>query len=546
VPRTDTAYSGSGIDLAVQADGQLVVATVEGARIRLHRGGGAVLSAAAPGAVLGREMRVAVAPDGRIGVIGHVVTPSRAWVNLDAANPDSPWRPVESTLFGERYVAIAYRSGRFVWATLTAAANTLRIEDEQGRVELRPVSTTSQGVLYWADEPVLADARREVAAGPVVLHHGISDGDAALGTKVDPDTLTLVVGSQVIPIAGGNPQRPRLARHGATIFVAYQQAGAKVATLTPPYPVETPNAPTFAPFAHQTAIAWYFEDSKRPSVTPGVAPGDWSILIESGLRPAKPVILGLTGDGGEDLVDEWAPRWAQVRGLLISDEESHEAHARANLTALAMQGRQRMQANGLPLRPIYSYTADHVWTEVPGVDVVGVQLYPEPGESAAASEHRWRNRLQRAAGRRVVLHCGAYDRRPLVGITEAQLRACLPVYHRLAAETKAEALMLFAYGRQGGAHAFPALLQDLTALARAVVRTPTVDERPALTLRAPAATVRRFDGLLRPGWRFALEDTENPELGYGVDLEVRENGSIHATLRNRAGSNTTGALRKVI
>lgn len=255
MPRLDTRYPGAGIDLALQPDGQLVVATVEGPRVRLARSSGVGYSSPAPGGILGREMRIAAADDGRIGAIAHVVTPSQPVVNLDVANPTSLWRPIPGGLFGERYVAIAFRNGWFVWATVTATAGVLRIEDETGTVVPQTIKATSQGILYWADEPILADDRRTVSAGPVRLFHGITIGPYTLGTLTTPaDRLVLVAGDQAIPITDGNPSRPRLAVRGTTVYVAFWQQGATLVTLTPPYVTAPSPAPQPPPVPPPTPV----------------------------------------------------------------------------------------------------------------------------------------------------------------------------------------------------------------------------------------------------------------------------------------------------
>jgi hypothetical protein len=384
----------------------------------------------------------------------------------------------------------------------------------------------------------------ETPGGDVVLSH---DGDRCFIRWPGETTGWLVT--------TGESHEPRAVWTPAGLVVAWMAHGQRLVKtialdetvrvdLTP---VEA--VPTFAPFAHETAIQWYFEDSTRESVTPGVAPGDWSIVVDRGVTARKPIVLGLEDAEVFDLLGEWAGRWAQVRGIQIAHEGTTGSFTEADreiLRGKALTAKARMRALGLPPVPIYSYTAGHVVTDIPEVARVGVQLYPEPGETAAQSEHRWRGLLQFAGGRPLVLVCGAFDRRPRVGITEDQLIALVPVWHRLAAETRAE-IQMFAYGRQGGAREFPRLLLHLEALARAVVRRPSRPAQPSLTLQKPKATVSPDQpGLMRPGWRMTIEDTNNPDLGYRVELEVRENGSLHATLRNRVDEDTTGVLRKVI
>lgn len=488
MPIERTLYAGSWPDVGILADGRIVLThlarrmetpaltcVIGGAqawRVSLSEGG--------------LYQRMALSATGRVVCAWQGVS-GQLWVSLDGQPAKA-----RGNAFGQNGVG-CYWNGFGDNPRVVVQRSATQFETIDGAngvlLDAWTVPATSQGV-----RDVLPD-------GAVIL------GDAAIRTTrygwvfSNPTTRDIWTAGQTDPKAirlarsdspyvttaiQGDAFEPHVAVWGATVAVcARTLEGVTLAVLTPPYPAHEPfvnAAPTIAPFTFPTALTWFFEDSKRPSVTPSPAPGQWSLIVESGLNPRKPVLIGLTGDDKEDLVQEWAGRWTQVRGIYVDDEAS-----RNGLQSKARFARARMRALNLPTRPIYSYSAGNVWTDIPEIDHVGVQCYPDPGESRASMTARWRPAFLKlkAAGRQSAVVGGFYDRRPL-NVSAETVTDGIAVCAELAAEFKAQ-ILAFAWGRIGGAASMPALLPSLFSLAAAVVTLPEppVASTPPVTPKPP-------------------------------------------------------------
>ena len=191
----------------------------------------------------------------------------------------------------------------------------------------------------------------------------------------------------------------------------------------------------------------------------------------------------------------------------------------------------KVRSYGVPV--IAYWTRQAQQRRVPrGADLVGIEAYRLAGEPMSDFEARVRGAIVRCPLAALICQCYTSN----AGQT-TELGSLVPVYARLARDyARVKSLLVFSgSGRATGYQDHP----EVHALWHELAMTIPV-------IKSPTTTVRRFDGLMRPGWRMELEDTNNPDLGYRVSLEVRANGSLHATIRNLIGWNTTGVERRVL
>lgn len=295
---------------------------------------------------------------------------------------------------------------------------------------------------------------------------------------------------------------------------------------------------------------YYFVHSNRPGY------GDWpeavgncEVVVEVGVigRTRKPVILADRDDYGVWLLDEAVPHWARVVAIYCVNEAGDAAAV--NAQALAVK--TWMQARGLPVRPVLSYTAKHVYPTVPNVDWTGIQVYldtPDQDPEAIASKAL----AQLPSHAPVVLIVQAYDRaRPDVW-SEADLVALQPKLTQLARDhPQAVGLLWFAYGRPGGVAQYrqmegwhAAFMQEMTGGPPAILSlTP-----PAPSIVAPTVTIDGWTPTIRRGepWEVRFHDPQSTLRGR-VWLRPLADGtrSVHVRLENDRGGDQSGKTRVV-
>lgn len=435
MPRTDTRYPGSGLDLAVQVDGQLVVATVEGPRVRLQRGGGILHTPPAPRWLLARTLRMAVASDGEIALVCQVTEPDQAALYLRGT-----WRILPYGLWGQAPIGIAAIGRTFVWAVVTGSGGTLLTQHEDGTTDYGPIPNggTSQGILFHDGQRfVLADARKNVDG----LFHGTTVGDWTAGYGDDCGIV------QRLPyrytVVQGNPSTPRLAVFGDTVHVGYSFDGKPtVTTLTPPYPVDPIAAPAPMVRIGRPLSLAFFEFT--PASLPGnaelrqVSTWEWSLL-----QDGRKVGVYVSGEPDGDLV-------ALERSIA------------------AVKGR------GLP---VYAYWPRKLQEgRLPRyADVLAVEAYRLKDETLLAFETRVRAALRRCG--RAALACQCYTSN---AGNHPDLRALVPVYARIAKDTPTvEALLVFSgSGRPTGYQDHPEVHGLWRDLAAGIPRAPELPQQP--------------------------------------------------------------------
>jgi hypothetical protein len=176
--------------------------------------------------------------------------------------------------------------------------------------------------------------------------------------------------------------------------------GGAMPAAVPPL-VEGP--PEIIPLSNPVSTAWFFDNGKYG--TDPAAPCDWSIIVNTGCVPNKPVIIARTSDEGVDLIKEYRTRWDKVAGIYVTSEKG-------DLKTEARLAIARQTDLNLPVKPLYSYTGRTVQAalDVPAITYCGVECYLLAGESPSDAEHRWRNQIQFVLGahRQCWLVCQAY------------------------------------------------------------------------------------------------------------------------------------------
>lgn len=269
---------------------------------------------------------------------------------------------------------------------------------------------------------------------------------------------------------GTDTKWPRVSvRDGLVAIVSWGDAGTRlwVGTLADvrTLPLEIPAAP-----AHLVGCGYFFRDSQQYGDHPA-APGTHSVIVdEPRALPAEPrpdgthvrMILGLPCLLHEHLA-RW---WDQVDAVYVA-AEGHEAQLEQD----AGVARWLMQARGLAPKPIVSYTGAAVFPEaLEADDLLGVQLYLEPGETPEALRARAQAIWPQVAHRRLVIIGQAYDRGG--AFTGEVIAALQPVLYDLAcAWPTCEALLWFSDGRPGGVRDYEAEVRPWhNAIAEAIGR----------------------------------------------------------------------------
>ena len=192
---------------------------------------------------------------------------------------------------------------------------------------------------------------------------------------------------------------------------------------------------------------------------------------------------------------------------------------------------QRVRHHGVPVMAYW--TRQLQAGAVPrGADIIAIEAYRPKFEPLSDTEARLRTTIARCPLAALICQCYTSN-----ATLTTELGPLVPMYARLARDSaRVKALLVFSgSGRATGYQDHP----EVHALWYELAKTIPV-------VRPPTTSVTKFTGLMRPGWRMELEDTANPDLGYRVSLEVRDDGSIHATMRNLMGWNTTGVQRLVV
>ena len=491
MPRHDTLYPGQGIDIAVQIDGQLVVATVEGSRVRLARSGG-VEYLTPPRAIHPPTLRIAVNQAGEIAVIGQVIDPDRAALYLRGE-----WRVLPYSLWGQNPMGIAAAGDQFVWAVVTDGGGTLRTEIEFGGsvATAIPNGGTSQGILQWdGSRFVLADERKNVA--------GLFRGTTVDGWVVGygDNTAVIVKDGYRYTLAQGNPSTPRLAVNDGIVYVAYQHLGAaQVIRLTPPYPVD---APAVIPAIGRPMFCGFFEFVPATNLPANCSlrqVSSWEWWLTVGSRTIATYVSG------------------EPDGSLAALERSIDAVKGRGIPTIAYWPRA-LQAGRLPR----------------GADWVGVEAYRLKDETLSAFEARVTTAVRRCG--KAVIVAQVYTSN---GLNTSDLASLVPVYARIA-KTCQNVVGILAFsgsGRATGYQDHPEIHDEWGQLFKGITGAPVT----APVLLRPSLKVGDFSKLSLAGPLIEFEDR-----GTTYELFTKENGSLHIRAENAAGVDQTSQRRQVI
>lgn len=309
--------------------------------------------------------------------------------------------------------------------------------------------------------------------------------------------------------------------------------------------------PMQRPFTAWTG--WFFADSVRYVSTTTNVPGSVSVVVETGLRPTLPVVIS------RNLIGEYRMRWDRVVAIYVSDEDG-ALEMEAGTAVATMKG------YGLPLKPVLSYTSRRI-VFAQHVDWVGIECYVNAGETPLQAEAVWRNRAYRAAGGKpVVMITGAYDRSIPLSVptmTEGLYRAA-----EVARDTKARAILWFAWARPGGGKQYPQVAAAAARVA-ASATTPPLERYPApqVTIASYAPTsgphplrvraVRTLSGgpAVTLTWRYrpvgatswttaAVNAATDPD--HTFQFNVAGTYEIGVDAIGPGGKNGTGLPRKVV
>lgn len=347
-------------------------------------------------------------------------------------------------------------------------------------------------------------------------------------------------------VATGDTHEPRAVWTPAGVVAAWMAYGKRevrpyactLETAVDLRPVENPL--TVAPFPKPTAVYVFFGRESRYGVDP-TAPGHGQVVVDSGITTTGRVIIARVSDQGRDLIAEYRQPndWARVDAIYVAEEKAPVTKAKY-IDAIDA-ARRRVRELGLSPRPILTYTGPRAWNDLP-TDWFGVQCYPEAGDTPDVAEHRWRNLLQAYMGKPVLIIGGAYDRQDT--IPEPLLVECLRRAIELMRVCKGGAF--FSWRREGGAAEYPraaALLRAATAAARPPAQAPIETEDD---VKKPGVDVIDFQAIDsdKTGRLIRFRDRNNPKFGT-VEVFLK-NGSLHVSIENEEGKDTTGSERKVI
>ncbi len=481
-------------------------------------------------------LRAAASPAGSV-VAGYQGQDGRLYVTIDGL----PLRAF-GLAFGGHPVGFYWSaaSSRFVALVMRSTVQLERIEIPSGTVlEKIAVKSTAQGLRDVRPDGsfVLADNATEASVGGLNLHEPMTRGAVTVG-QMSAGIAAVAAGGWWLAIAEPFPQvayEPHIAVDLGTVLVcARTSQGATLARFPPPYPLQM-NVPV-AGLPPMLTGCFFGEIGGRYKTTTR-APGNCAVINEAGLKPeASRLVIARVSDEGADLILEYRDRWSRVAAIYVAAEK---ASTEAALETAIGAARQRMDALGLPHRPVIAYSGGNVWPDLTA-DWLAVQAYIEPGEAVNVAEHRWRNALQAYVKRDVVLVCDTYDRDGTVD--EARLATALLRFPEIARATpQCRAMLCFSWARVGGLLAHPTLIPQATLALNAAPIPPIVTVEPGMT--DPTITMVE--------WHPAQKGKTLSDINLGNGIRIRHaidasGDLVVTTWLNGRQTDQTGVDRKVL
>lgn len=411
------------------------------------------------------------------------------------------------------------------------------------RKETPPLLVQATGPWVWTASERPSDSL------PLVIGRPLGGRKAVVLEGVQANYLSVAYDRRkggFVVAAASNTGRLRV------FFVAESAPLTEVVDVAPV--LVTPIAPVYP---QPTELAWYYADGRYGSFRPkqntivlalehysqdGAIPADAPERYRTAIRDTGNAYIGES----DESILKAAPFWQYVAGIALDEYDSPAA-----MNDAVARAKDRIRRNQLPMRRIVAtlmpaQALDRQYQSVTA-DRLAVELYFDPPGPATWEgmltlfEERVRQVEWALAGRELVAIVQAYTRGNQW--TNANtLQAIQFAANRLPLTPSIwKGLWRFAYARPNGAreHRYLEPWHDV-----AVERNPG---RPGEEddVNPPGVNIRRFDPVLRDGqpWRLEVDDRNNA--GVGVIVERRANGSIHVTLKNPKGSDTSGATRIV-
>ena len=199
----------------------------------------------------------------------------------------------------------------------------------------------------------------------------------------------------------------------------------------------------------------------------------------------------------ETILGRAEPYWSFVDSIELADEPGWD---RAETEARIADIRYRLTNRALPARPIGivlgkdDLTVNQQVVQARGLDWVGIEAYREPPglsdpsqEASALASDLAYTMSRIPTDKQIVLIVQGYDRNG-AWTNEATLAALqAPPYQAAATNPRVRALLVFAYGRCGGTHAYPSLQVQHEGIAAALRQW---NSPPDVALTSPAPGVR--------------------------------------------------------
>ncbi len=229
--------------------------------------------------------------------------------------------------------------------------------------------------------------------------------------------------------------------------------------------------------------AGYFHSICAHGVHPE-APGNVQIIEEPGFL-AQHVGRAIISP---NLITEARHRWSDIVAIYVACETPDATAVKTWVDT----ARRRMTVNGLPIRPILTYTGKYGVLRDTGADWVGIQCYFTEPLTAQTWQAYWRGELSKLpSSQRVAIIGQAYDRRKDAAGTgawtdEAAIARLQEYFADSLHDSRCVGLFWFAYGRPGGVLDYPSWLAWHRAIVGAIPGTPAVEN---LTVPPPQPPV---------------------------------------------------------
>lgn len=501
MPVSVTYRPGSWPDVGVLPDGRPVLTYLRGTTLCCEVAG--VVTWSVLLSENGLYQRMAVSPLGKIvcawqgGQSGLLTVVLDGWPPI-TLGPTRGQNVCGCYWVGERAAVVVQRS----------ATRFERVSIPDGTVlEVMFVAETSQGVRDVRPDGsyVLGDAARSTSVNGWTLSQPMTRAIWTVG-QADPKAIKLARTDQeyVTTALTGDAYEPHVAVSGDTVYAcARTPKGAALAVLTPPYPARETPVVTVTAIGRPMWLGWFTfsRGASLPANCDLPVDGDWMFVTAGGKQIA-----------------------VYVAGMPDGDVASLERNALA------------AKSFGLPVIGYWTRKAQE--GRVPrNVDWVGVEAYRSKDDSLSTWEAKVRAAVAKCPQAVLIAQCYTSN-----ATLTADLASLVPVYAEIAKECgNVVGILAFSgSGRPTGLQDNPSVRPLWESLAAGIPGPPEVED----DMNKPVVKVTRFDGLIqRDGWRMELEDSGNP----GVKVQLfTEDGGLRVKLINPAGSNTTGAQRKVL